>query len=308
VTEPRSATQRDVASLRGRLALVGDIHLHFDDEDVAQLDDAGYDAVLFTGDLSDWDWRDGLLVARRIARLRTPAFVVPGNHDAVWATQILAEVLGWGQGVRSVLGVGQGRRVAALREALAPAVLGGFDAHRVPLSSGAITLICGRPHSMGGPRLSFPGYLGRAFGCHGLDDAAGRLRRLVDGRPREDALLFLAHNGPAGLGADRAAPCGCDFRPEEGDWGDPDLATALEHAVAQGRRVLGVLAGHMHHRLRGGGRRRTRGRLLGVPVVNAAEVPRHRPGPDAGGPPGLRRHHVRIEIDGDDLRAEDVWL
>ena len=76
-----------------RLALIGDVHLRFDADDVRALDGAGYDAVLFAGDLAGYAHRGGLRTARAIASLRTPAIVIPGNHDGAHPQQLLAEVL-----------------------------------------------------------------------------------------------------------------------------------------------------------------------------------------------------------------------
>ena len=76
-----------------------------------------------------------------------------------------------------------------------------------------------------------------------------------DVRPIMHRVVVLAHCGPHGLGATRESIYGCDFRPEQGDWGDRDLAEALEYARECGKRVVAVVAGHMHHALRGGGER-----------------------------------------------------
>ena len=60
--------------------------------------------------------------------------------------------------------------------------------------------------------------------------------------------------------------------------------------------MLAVVAGHMHHRLKGGGERRWLVERAGVLYVNAARVPRI----DGDG----RRYHVRLETDGETARAE----
>jgi len=39
-------------------------------------------------------------IARAIAALRTPALVVPGNHDATHPQQLLAEMARWGKVVK----------------------------------------------------------------------------------------------------------------------------------------------------------------------------------------------------------------
>ena len=105
-----------------------------------------------------------------------------------------------------------------------------------------------------------------------MQESAGALLRLVD-QVSTPTLLILAHNGPRGLG-DRAHDIwGCDFQDEEGDWGDPDHEVAVARAVERGLRTV-VVAGHMHHRVRGGGRRVWQTIRDEVLYVNPARVPR----------------------------------
>ena len=275
-----------------RFAVIGDIHGHWSDADADALDGGGYDAVLVVGDLAGLRWSGTLAVARGLARLRTPTLVVPGNHDATHPGQLLAEVAGRPRAGDLLAGV-QRRRVAALREAIGPATLAAYSLHRF----GPVTVVAGRPHSMGGPTLSFPGHLAAAWGVPDLDASAAKLCALVDAAETEQ-LVFLAHNGPSGLGATRDAIWGCDFRREQGDWGDPDLEAAIDHARATGRRVRAVVAGHMHRRLRGGGRRAHQVERSGTLYVNAAAVPRVHRG---------QAHHVELCV-GDTVTAEDRWL
>ena len=84
---------------------------------------------------------------------------------------------------------------------------------------------------------------------------------------------------------------GCDFRPGGGDWGDPDLEAAIDHALARGKRVLAVVAGHMHHRTKCGNERPWRLDRDGVIYVNAAKVPRI-----FAADSRVQRHHVALEI------------
>jgi uncharacterized protein (TIGR04168 family) len=291
-----------------RLAVVGDVHLAFGSEDVRALDREGYDAVLFVGDLAGYRPGGGLEVARHIAQLRTPAYVIPGNHDGVHPAQLVAEVLESDAAARLLdrgpLLLRQEARLAALAEALrgdgGAALLGGYARHRLEGAHAPIDLVLARPCSFGGPRLSFRPYLERAFGITSLASSAARLTELLLACDAAH-LVVLAHNGPAGLGARRHDMFGCDFRREEGDFGDPDLRDAIEAARARGRTVTAVVAGHMHHAVRGGGRRPMAREVDGTLYVNAARVPRvFREG-------GRElRHHVRLEIDRGRARAEEV--
>ncbi|MFW6051055.1 MAG: metallophosphoesterase [Myxococcota bacterium] len=280
-----------------RIAVIGDVHRRFDDRDVAWLDASDYDLILFVGDLAGYRQREGLQVARIIARLRKPALVLPGNHDGPHLLQLAAEVFGWG--LAPHLGGRMHRRVARLERALAPVPLAGYSLH--PRSVGGLdfTVLAARPHSFGGPGWPLGKYMRRRFGVRSMQDSADKLRALVDQAPHE-RLVLLAHNGPAGLGSTRDAIFGCDFRPEEGDWGDSDLQAAIDHARKRGKRVLAVAAGHMHHAVKGGGRRPTTAERDGTLHVNAARVPRifRREG-------RVLRHHVRLELHEDHARAEE---
>lgn len=269
-----------------RIAAIGDVHCAWDEADARILDGMGYDLVLFTGDLGDRTHAGTLPVARRIAKLRTRALLVPGNHDATTPLGVLAEAVGR---LRHRPGA-QARhaaRLEALREALGPVELAGLSAHRV----GEISVIVGRPHAMDGQRPSFP-----HGGAATIEDAARRLRALVDGS--EGPLVFLAHNGPAGLGADREAPFA--LRRGRRDLGDPDLAEAIAHARRSGRTVLAVIAGHLHHRSVD---RRWRTERDGVLYVNAARVPRIRVNNGR-----TSRHHVEVTLDGARAAAREVWV
>lgn len=273
-----------------KFAVIGDVHGLLDDADVEYLNRSDYAGVLFVGDLGNY--RDGgdLTVARQIARLTKPTWVIPGNHDAVHLAQLLAEV------VRRPRAAGlwarrQGRRAAALESALGPARLVGYNCITLGDGDDALDMIVGRPHAMDGGKLSFASYLGERFGITTLEESAVRLKSLVDAS-KQQRVLFLAHNGPAGLGALRDDIWGCDFRPAAGDWGDPDLRAAIDHAHAIGKTVLAVVAGHMHHRLRGGGTRTWTVQRDGTLYVNAARVPRiqRRNGV-------LMHHHIELRLD-----------
>lgn len=273
-----------------RLAILGDLHGAFDAEDVAWLDQAGLDGVLVCGDLGGARPGSGLKIARVLSTLRTPTILVPGNHDAVTLPQLGAEVLGR-RALADRLASGMEGRVEALREALGPVVCGGYSVHAM----GSWRVVVGRPHPFGGPgpALGCAAYLERAFGVIDLDGSASRLTRALreaQGHP----VVVLGHNGPAGLGDHRQAPCGVDFRREAGDWGDPDLAQAVVQARREGVDLRAVVFGHMHHRLSGGGQREPVGELEGVPCVNAAVVPRIRR--DGW------RHHTELVQEGDLLR------
>lgn len=272
-------------------AVIGDIHGFWDERDTAFFDRSDYDAVLFVGDLPrlTHDRR----VVREIARLHKPAWLMPGNHDGVTTPQLLAEIKGW-HIMRRLTATGMSRRVRRLAKDLGDVRLTGFETHRL---ADGLGMVAARPHSMGPDKFYYADYMRRRFGVRGFHDSADRLRELVDEAPRE--LIFLAHNGPSGLGDAPEDPWGCDFSDEFGDFGDPDLRAAIDHARATGHRVHAVVAGHMHHHRKGGGGRRSAARENGTLYVNAARVPRIRRDGD-------HRYHVALTVDGGGARAESV--
>ncbi len=284
-----------------RIALVGDVHLRFTDDDVAYFNDSGYDQLLFVGDLAGYANHGALDVARRIARLTRPALVIAGNHDAVRLPHLAAEVARRPR-LAQILGIGQGRLCDELADALSPVPLCGYSRHELRFRDQHVSLVVGRPHAMGGSYISFEPHIRERFNVSSIEASAARLSGLVDACESK-RVLFLAHNGPSGLGAGRADIWGCDFRKEEGDFGDEDLRLAVEHARGSGRRVLAVLAGHMHHAIKGGGERRWQLDQSGVLYVNAARVPRifEREGRRV-------RHHVAITLSADGAQAKPVLV
>lgn len=284
-----------------RIGVIGDVHLDFDEVDVRQLDEREYDALFFVGDLATYSHKGGLEVARAIAKLRTPALVVPGNHDAANVFQMAAEVLE-ADVILPLLNVGQRTRESELASALGEARVAGYSLHSFETSWGPLDVIAGRPHSAGGVHLAFRPHLEQAFGVSDMEQSAERLCALVD-ESRAEQLLFLAHNGPSGLGDRRDDIWGCDFRKSEGDFGDPDLREAIEHARARGKNVRAVVAGHMHHHLKGGGQRRWTRTKDGVLYVNTARVPRI----FTRGARTLR-HHVELVIDAERVSVREILL
>lgn len=278
-----------------RLAIVGDIHSQWGAEDAADFARLAYDRVLVVGDLAGLRWSGTLAVAKQLGEMIAPAVIFPGNHDASHPLQLLAEVAGRpAQGNR--LSRVQSQRLESLRDAVHPHILAGYSAHAL---SDSVTLIAGRPHSMGGPTLSFPGHLEATWGVDSLEASAAKMCALVDEAETQD-VVFMSHNGPAGLGATRTDIWGCDFKKEEGDWGDPDLTVAIAHARGVGKRVRAVVAGHMHRKIRGGGSRAWMVEHDGTLYVNAAEVPRVKS--DTG------RHHVCLTLEEHSVVAADVWV
>jgi uncharacterized protein (TIGR04168 family) len=279
-----------------KVALIGDLHSSWDAADTKYFNASDYELLLFTGDLGSRGPERGVEVARSLSRLVRPTLVMLGNNDADEHARISAE-LSYQQG-----------RARLLHGAVSwrPGVVGvracGLDAHRFTVGELDLTVIAGRPFAMGNSELSSPDALRASYGVGSSAECSARLKALVD-RAETQHLIFLAHNGPRGFGTEPDAPWGRDFHPDAGDWGDADLAEAVEHARASGRRVLAVVAGHMHWRLRTGGERRWQTERHGVLYVNAARVPRIVRAEER-----RLHHHVALELTSKGARAREVAL
>ena len=302
---PRSAKFRpmnDAAAQGAQIGVVGDVHLFWDNQDVAFFNRCNYDLLLFVGDLAGYTQVRGLQVARSLCNLRIPSMCIPGNHDGLHAFQLGAEIVPGAHRLRHAFGFGQDWRCRIIDKALGNVQLVGYSRHRMELSGMALNVIVGRPHSIGGRRIACARYLRSKHGIDSMDASSERLRSLVD--QCDDApILFLAHNGPSGLGDRAESIWGCDFRKKEEDWGDRDLEDAVQHAKSGGRTVLATVAGHMHRKTKSGKQRPGQVRKDGTLYVNAAEVPRHRIRSGT-----LRRHHVRLALTPSEAQAEDVWV
>lgn len=281
-----------------RFGILGDVHTLFREEDVEVLDARGYDAILAVGDLASLKPNSDIDTARRMARLKTPTYLHPGNHDGVTPPQLLAEVIG-SDVLSRWFGLGQKERVGRLRAAIEPHVLTGYSLH--PIAEGAVDLVAGRPHSFGGRRLSCVDYLSDSFGVDSMEASTAKLKSLLAETSAPDVLV-MGHNGPFGLGTEPTDIWGCDFKPEKIDFGDPDLSAALANSPARGR-VRAVVAGHMHHRVKGKrGFRSWSETRDGILYVNAASVPR------IEGKEQPRGHHVRLTLEPGRVQAEQVWI
>jgi uncharacterized protein (TIGR04168 family) len=279
-----------------KLAVIGDVHHAWSEVDTTFFNASDYDALLFVGDIYNFSLQRGLRAASELAALDKPALLIPGNHDAIHPAQLAAEITRRPSLIRWT-SYGHTERVKRLCEVVGGVQVGGYSVHHL---ADGVDVITGRPHSMGGSVISFAPHLAEAYGVYTLDDSIRRLRRCID-ESEARRVVFLAHNGPTGLGEKRDDLWGCDFRREEGDFGDYDLRIAIDYARERGKIVLAVIAGHMHHRLRGGGVRRWTCHRDGVLYVNAARVPRIFEDRD-----GVFHHHVDVLIDGDHAEAFEV--
>ena len=280
-----------------RLAVLGDVHLHFNENDVSYFNASDYDLVLFVGDLVNYaPWR-GKTVWPLIQKLQKTTLFMPGNHDSTNVFQLIAEVLG-NQPLALLSGLTQSQNYRTLTQALDGTIFCGYGVHPIDSDNFKFDIISGRPFSMGGPSLSFKPYLKKAFGIDSIQASADLIQRQID-KSQNKNVIFFAHNGPSGLGDKRDNIWGCDFRKSEGDFGDPDLEMAIDYARTKNKNVMAVIAGHMHQSLKGGGQRQWYIQKDGTHYINAARVPRIF---ESSGQ--TVHHHVCIEIGSDEVRVE----
>jgi uncharacterized protein (TIGR04168 family) len=296
-----------------RIAIIGDIHLEYDEKDTDYFNESNYDLLLFVGDLSGLRKPSlSISVAKELSNLEKPAVIIPGNHDVHNVLQIIAEVLNnpflvW------LVGLPHKRFHVKLLSQLEPVVLGGYSLHPFRTNGINVDIISARPYAMGGSSLSYSPLLKRLYGVRTMEDSVELLQQKIDESESEN-LIFLAHNGPWGLGENPTDIWGCDFDPERGDFGDRDLTEAVQYANTLGKRVLAVIAGHMHLQTylgpkpvwrRGipGPERSIMVEKEGIVYVNSARVPRkYQQGSN------FIRHHLCFEFDGIDVEVREKFI
>ena len=269
--------------LPATLTIVGDVHRHWRASDGSWLERERPDLTLFVGDLGDED----LEIARAIAGLGIPKAVMLGNHDA-WQS------------------FSNRHPTRQLREVIA--TIGAdhlaYEVREVP--SAGLSVVGARPFSWGGQSLRSPELYEALYGVRTHRQSAARIVEAARRAQHRD-LVVLAHNGPFGLSRSPGDIYGKDFGKPGGDWGDRDLALALERIAELGLRVQMVVAGHMHHRLvQPRGALRTRFcRQNGTLFVNPAIVPRLREAADGG----VEGYFVRTRwADGRCLAVDELWI
>lgn len=240
-----------------RIAIVGDVHDDWDLEaDAKALQFLQPDLVLFTGDFGN----ENVELVRSISELKMPKAVILGNHDCVFTRQFSQKMK---DGVQLQL------------ECLGEDHVG---YKRLDFPSLKLSVIGGRPFSCGGKQLCRKELLAMRYGVHDMEESAERICAAARGTPGNHFLIFLAHNGPTGLGSNMDDICGKDWGYGGGDHGDADLAQALSRLKETTNfPVPLVVFGHMHKRLAYGGLRKM---LVigedGTMYLNGAIVPRVR--------------------------------
>ncbi|MEM9002200.1 MAG: TIGR04168 family protein [Cyanobacteria bacterium P01_F01_bin.86] len=218
-----------------RIAIIGDVHDQWDEQDADMLQHLQVDLVLFVGDFGN----EAVEVVRSIAALNLPKAAIFGNHDAWYSATPWGlrkcpydrTTEDWVQTQIELLGeahVGYGK---------------------LDFPTLGLTVVGGRPFSWGGAEWRTKTFYRERFGVHNFEESTTRLKQAVDAAAH-NTLLFIGHCGPTGLGDRPESPCGKDWQPIGGDFGDPDLTAAIAYARQIGKTVPLVTFGHMHHGLR----------------------------------------------------------
>lgn len=245
-----------------KIAVVGDIHDQWEADDGIALYELGVDLVLFVGDFGN----ESVEVVRAIAALDIPKAAVFGNHDA-WYT-----ATDWGR-KKSPYNHKKEDWVQQQIELLGETHVG-YGKLDFPTLN--LTVVGSRPFSWGGPVWKYGDFYQERFGVRSFEESTARMIAAANSAAYK-TVIFLGHNGPIGLGDRAEDPCGKDWQPLGGDFGDPDLQEAIIQTRASGKMIPLVTFGHMHHKLRHTSQR------LRTPVyasregtiyLNAASVPR----------------------------------
>ncbi len=245
-----------------KIAVVGDVHDLWEDEDAIALHELGVDLVLFVGDFGN----ESVDVVRRIASIDIPKAAILGNHDAWYSASEWGrkrcpydhEKEDWVQQQLDLLGE-------------AHVGYGSLDFPEFKLS-----VVGSRPFSWGGEVWKNEEFYRERYGITSFEESVERIVAAAKSTAYE-TIIFIGHNGPVGLGDRPEDPCGRDWQPLGGDHGDPDFAEAIAQTQRLGKKIPLVTFGHMHHNLRHTKEQRRSAIASsseGTIYLNSASVPR----------------------------------
>jgi uncharacterized protein (TIGR04168 family) len=245
-----------------KIAVVGDVHDQWEEDDGLALKHLGVDLVLFVGDFGN----ESVEVVKAIASLEIPKAAVFGNHDA-WYT-----ATDWGRKKCPY----DRRKEDWVQEQMD--LLGTADVGygKLDFPEFNLTVVGSRPFSWGGPEWKYRQFYQERFGVSSLVQSRDRILAAAQNADT-DTVIFLGHNGPTGLGSRPEDPCGKDWQPLGGDFGDSDLEGAIAQTKHLGKSIPLVTFGHMHHQLRHTKQHLRKSVVTspdGTVYLNAASVPR----------------------------------
>ena len=279
-----------------QLAVIGDMHMQFDEEDVRFFNASDYDAILMVGDLAAKNPDSMFRILPLLNQITKPSYLIPGNHDTTGVRQLLGELM-HNETLIHFGAASQETRMARLKRELTGPAICGYSTHDL----GDLRLVCARPFSMGDANaaktekpldlpVNFRPFLKKEYGIQTLAESAAKIKALIDAV--NPPYIIMAHHGPFGLGAKATDMFGADFLPEETDFGDTDLAEAIRHAIQSGKKPLAVIAGHMHYPTKHGKKpKQWHLRKDDILYVNAARWPRIFKHGDR-----TLHHHIRLDL------------
>jgi uncharacterized protein (TIGR04168 family) len=244
-----------------KIAVVGDVHDQWEEEDGIALKHLGIDLVLFVGDFGN----ESVDVVKAIARIDIPKAVVMGNHDAWYSAT------DWGR-KKCPYDRTKEDWVQQQLDFLGETHVGYAKLDFPDLN---LSVVGSRPFSWGGPQWKYNDFYEQRYGVTSFAESSDRIVAAANSAAYE-TIIFIGHNGPVGLGDRPEDPCGKDWEPKGGDFGDPDFAEAIASVRAGGKSIPLVTFGHMHHSLRFT-KKMLRKSVLATEntiYLNAASVPR----------------------------------
>lgn len=243
------------------IAVVGDIHNQWETEDNLALEQLNVDLVLFVGDFGN----EAVDVVRAVSMLDLPKAVILGNHDAWYSASE------WGRR-KSPYSHDREDRVQQQLDLLGHTHIG-YSYLDFPALN--LSVVGGRPFSWGSSEWKNAQFYRDRYGIESFTESTERIAKAA-ASTSSDTIIFLGHNGPLGLGDRAIDPCGKDWHPVGGDYGDPDLAEAIAKTQLLAKQVPLVTFGHMHHRLHNSIELRKPVFVspTGTIYLNAAKVPR----------------------------------
>jgi uncharacterized protein (TIGR04168 family) len=244
-----------------KIAVVGDVHDQWEEEDGIALKHLGIDLVLFVGDFGN----ESVSVVKAIARIDIPKAAVMGNHDAWYSAT------DWGR-KKCPYDRTKEDWVQQQLDLLGETHVGYSKLDFPDLN---LSVVGSRPFSWGGPQWKYNDFYEERYGVTSFAESSDRIVAAANSAAYE-TIIFIGHNGPVGLGDRPEDPCGKDWEPKGGDFGDPDFTEAIARTRAAGKSIPLVTFGHMHHSLRFT-KKMLRKSVLATEntiYLNAASVPR----------------------------------
>ena len=252
----------NISSKLIKIAIVGDVHDRWEIADEIALQLLGVDLVLFVGDFGN----ESVQVVREIAAVKLPKAAVFGNHDAWYSAS------DWGKQKcpydRQKEDWVQDQ-IDLLKETHV-----GYS--KLDFPELQLTVVGSRPFSWGGDVWKNAEFYKERFGVTSFAESTAKIVAAAE-TAAYDTVIFLGHNGPVGLGSNADDPCGKDWQPLGGDYGDPDLTDAIALTRKLGKTIPLVTFGHMHHDLRYTKQHLRKTFAIsseGTMYLNAARVPR----------------------------------